>query len=44
LKLSQEEKASQKQASTNSKQQKLYTALALHNYRHQVETLQAYYG
>jgi hypothetical protein len=29
---------------TNSKQQKLCTALALHNYRHQVDILQAYYG
>jgi hypothetical protein len=32
-----------KQATILSKQQKLYIALVLHNYRHQVDTLQAYY-
>jgi hypothetical protein len=43
LELSQEEKASQKQAITNSKQLKLYTTLSLHNYMQQVGTLQAHH-
>jgi hypothetical protein len=43
LEPSQEKKASQKQANINNKQQKLYTAPLLHNYRQKVETLQAHH-